>query len=160
VYGPHVGVSEEGKVGEIRRMGQDKCSTACGALVAAYNSCCAGKHGKEHEQDLDMQQNWLREQMLPYTQSIKSASNPMAALAVNAFEIVHQKLMSIVNTNFGGKLVLLGGVQINTPIGFEDHFCPLHFEMRETGKKPIDLMSAFGILGLSHYGSVNCSQSI
>jgi len=146
VYGPHVGVSEEGNVGEILRLGQDKCSTACGALVAAYNSCCAGKHGKVHEQDQDMQQNWLREQMLPYTKSIKDAANPMAALAVHSFEIVHQKMMSIVNTNFGsGKLVLLGGVQINTPLGYEDHFCPFHFEMRQAGQAPVDLMSAFNM---------------
>jgi len=146
MYGPHIGVAESGEVGKYLRQGQDEESTACGALVAAYNSCCAGKHGKAHECDLDLQQNWLRAALLPYTEDITRTNNPMAALAMHSYEVVHEKMMSIVNTNFGsGKLVLLGGVQINTPSGFEDHFCPLSFQVLQTGQQAVDLMSTFSL---------------
>jgi len=146
MYGPHIGVAESGEVGKYLRQGQDQESTACGALIAAYNSCCAGKHGKAHEDSLDLQQNWLRAALLPHTDDISRTENPMAALAMHSYEVVHEKMMSIVNTNFGsGKLVLLGGVQINTPSGFEDHFCPLNFQILQEGQPAEDLMSTFSL---------------
>jgi len=164
MYGPHIGVAESGEVGKYLRQGQDDESTACGALVAAYNSCCAGKHGKAHECDLDLQQNWLRAALLPYTEDITRTNNPMAALAMHSYEVVHEKMMSIVNTNFGsGKLVLLGGVQINTPSGFEDHFCPLSFQVLQAGQQAVDLMSTFSLSELvddmrTHTMSEHCMR--
>merc|ERR1712224_113592 len=101
-------------------------------------SCCAGQHPDE-ESSLDMQQNWLRQQMLPCTASISDSKVPMSTLALHAFEIVQKKLLSIVNTSFGsGNLVLLGGVLINMPQGYEDHFLPLHFTMCSEGNTPVN----------------------
>lgn len=146
MYGPHIGVDDEGEVGSYVREGQEHKSTACGALIAAYNSCVAGKHGKDYEDALDMQQNWLREKILPHTAWIQSSPNPMAALARISYEIVRNKMMGIVNTNFGkGKLILLGGIQINTPAGFEDHFLPYSFEMLCAGKQTVDLLDTFHV---------------
>ena len=52
--------------------------------------------------------------------------------------------MAIVNTDFGsGHLVLLGGVQINLPYPYEDHFEPLLFRVLAKGAAPRDLLSEF-----------------
>merc|ERR1719277_467227 len=38
LYGPHVGLGMDGTMGKIRRAGQCKDTTCCGAAVAAYKS--------------------------------------------------------------------------------------------------------------------------
>merc|ERR1719454_1111744 len=40
MFGPHVGISDDGTIGKFVRRGQKKQSTACGAVIGAYNSCC------------------------------------------------------------------------------------------------------------------------
>lgn len=35
-FGPHVGVSEEGVIGKVARLGREKLSGACGAILGAY----------------------------------------------------------------------------------------------------------------------------
>jgi hypothetical protein len=147
VYGPHVGVSLEGEIGKCRRRGQNVDSTACGALVAAYNQCCACHQG--NGEGLDMQQDWLRQQVAPCVEKVSKAPVPMAQLALEAFVIVHNKLQSIIDTDFGpGCLVLLGGVQINMPEGMEDHFLPLNFEIRARDQSAEDIIDEFCVKGL------------
>merc|ERR1711972_1009653 len=70
--------------------------------------------------------------------------NPMAALAYQAYESVKHKIMRCVDTEFGpGKLVLLGGIQINMPKPLDDHFLPLFFEMRQKGMPDVNLLDSF-----------------
>jgi hypothetical protein len=146
LFGPHIGISDAGEVGKYLRRGQKHHSTACGALCAAYNSCCDGKFGPEYHDPVDLQQNWLRDSLAPACPQIQKASNPMAALAVHSYEMVEKKIMAIVDNEFGpGYLVLLGGVQINMPMPYEDHFMPLYFKAHKAGAEPIDLISFFDI---------------
>ena len=47
-----------------------------------------------------------------------------------AYDCIQEKMMTIVNNDFGnGKLVLVGGVQINMPRPYEDHFHPFMFKV-------------------------------
>ena len=39
LFGPHVGISESGELGKHHRLGQSCESSACGAVLAAYNKC-------------------------------------------------------------------------------------------------------------------------
>jgi hypothetical protein len=142
IYGPHVGVSAEGQVGKILRPGQDQVSSACGAFVGAYAQ--TAKWGGVEEMDgLDMQQQFIRNNLGPVRSEIAEAKNPMAELAYKAFNIVDKQMLSIVDLECCDKLVLLGGIQVNTPEGFPDHFAPMRFEVREKGKSPQSLMKAF-----------------
>ena len=60
----------------------------------------------------DMQQSWLKHCIHERMTEIQGAAEPLQALSVVAYEIVRDKLLRIVNTDFGtGKLVLLGGIQ-------------------------------------------------
>merc|ERR1719387_2655059 len=110
VFGPHVGISPDGELGKCVRNGQTSKSTACGACVAAYNQALTS--GTLTHDPVDMQQSWLRAQIAPSAERIKSAANPMAELARTAYEAVQRKMTAIANTNFGpGYLVLIGGIQ-------------------------------------------------
>ena len=58
-----------------------------------------------------------------------------------ADESIKAELLTIVNTNFGsGKLVLIGGVQINMPPPYEDHFMPLIFDACSATSNPVDML--------------------
>jgi hypothetical protein len=52
---PHIGVGEDGDVGEVLRDGQDHVSTACGALVGLQRELAGGspRSGLDHD-DLEM----------------------------------------------------------------------------------------------------------
>jgi hypothetical protein len=145
LYGPHVSVSEAGDVGKYLREGQTNESTACGAVIGAYNSCCGLTEMKEEDFDeADMQMAWIKSQLLPHHDRIAAQPNSYAALAYQAFEMVRSKMNKIVNTKFGsGKLALVGGIQINMPLPYSDHFLPLSFEMRSQTSEEISLMDAF-----------------
>jgi len=145
VFGPHVAISESGEVGKYLRFGQRGHSTACGACIGAYNACISktesGCDGDGEVDHCDMQIAWLKSQIEPHVNSIREHEEPMAALAYQAFMAVKEKLMQCVHTNFGsGRLILIGGVQINMPAPAEDHFMPLFFEARQAGKPNIDMM--------------------
>jgi len=147
LFGPHIAVSDAGELGKYLRLGQRNHSGACGAVLAAYGSCCNGEvdigieNGYKWD-PLDLQQSWLRDKIARRIDAIRADPEPLAKLINVAFEAVKEKLLAIVNHNFGnGKLVLLGGIQINMPSPFRDQFQPLFFQAssRETG--PQDLLS-------------------
>ena len=57
LFGPHVGISESGELGKHHRLGQSCESSACGAVLAAYNKCknapckpCDEESGTHHQQ--------------------------------------------------------------------------------------------------------------
>merc|ERR1719277_479388 len=147
IYGPHVGVSESGEVGKTLRPGQHGESAACGAFVGAYNQTANWDARKPAEalDSSDMQQQFIRNQLGPYRQELGKATNPMVALARQAFQIVDRQMLSIVDLDFTqtGKLALLGGIQVNTPTGYSDHFEPVRFEIWQKGQPVKDIMRAF-----------------
>jgi len=137
LFGPQISISPSGEVGQPCRG-----EAGYGAIVEAYRQCCEVSAVEDPD---DMQQNWLRAQIAPRVPLIQSTPNPMAALAMHAYEVVRDRLTAIADAGFSGSsLVLLGGVQLNLPDGFEDHFMPLAFELREMGQAvSVDLLSKF-----------------
>jgi len=141
LFGPHIGFSPEGEPGKFLRNGQHALSTSCGALCAAYSQCNSGSMAHDSK---DMEQSWLREKLGAKCKDIKESSNPMVELALQAYKVIEEEILSIVNTGFGtGNLVLLGGIQINMPYGMPGYFKPMHFSIRAQGRDPVNLMSVF-----------------
>ena len=164
LFGPHVGVTEAGEVGKYHRIGQKGNSTSCGAVIAAYQQCC-GTTEMPFDMD-DMQQSWLRQYIGtgrvpdaastttahasprasppsagPKAQYCKSCDEPIKAATDVAYDCIKEKLLRIVNTKFGsGKLILIGGIQINLPKPYEDHFQPKFFQVLGEGSAPVDLL--------------------
>lgn len=141
MFGPHCGVSSSGELGKYLRVGQSCESSACGAVLAAYGAAKAGEVDLNAPWDTDdMQQSWLRERVAVRIDEIEASEEPLSALAAASYEIVEEKMRNIINPEWNGpdsgKLVLLGGVQINMPEPFEDHYQPLFFKLMGKGGAP------------------------
>lgn len=139
LFGPHIAISESGELGKYLRTGQKNESTACGAVLAAYDSC---KSGDDFEFDInDMQQCWLREKLTAVMPRVMEDEEPLQALIFAAYEAVKENILDIVNCKFGtGKVVLLGGIQLNMPKQYEDHFVPLLFQMMSGDGETTDML--------------------
>lgn len=135
LFGPHVGISPEGEVGKFLRSGQHQVSAACGATCAAYSQLTSQPTLSDF--DHDMEQSWLRSKLAPYVKEIQAARDPMVELAMKAYLAIEKEIMEICNTDFGsGYLILIGGIQINMPGKYQDHFMPLHFSIRSAEMHP------------------------
>jgi hypothetical protein len=145
LFGPHVGVSASGEVGKHHREGQGSESTSCGAVVGAYKACLDNTFNSDDFDPSDMQMDWIKSQIGPKVKSLKEFNNPLAMLSHFAFEMVTRKLKTIVNKNFSsGYLVLVGGIQINMPEPYCEHFLPCVFEVTKRGEYGhSDLRSVF-----------------
>jgi len=158
MFGPHVAISADGELGKYQLIGQGRQTPACGAVLSAYKSCKAGK--VDGEDPLDMQQKWLTQRVNKDLKKIKDAKDPLQALFYTAYEGVKEKLLAIVNHDFGdGNLVLVGGILINMPQPCEDHFCPLMFQISSSGAPPDDLMSSFTYKAPIAFSSVPMSNN-
>ena len=85
----------------------------------------------EDDHESDMQQSCIRRAIAPHLAAIQVAVDPMQKLTLmqTAYENVLDTVLKVVNTDFGtGKLqlVLTGGIQINMPMPYQDHFQPLY----------------------------------
>lgn len=150
VFGPHVAISGDGEVGKYLRCGQCAHSTSCGAVIGAFNYCVACDSKEQAgmvdsvKNQHDMQMDYVKRYMMAHFERIATEPSPLAALALQAYEMVKEGVEEIVNTDFGsGYLALVGGVQINMPEPYEDHFLPLLFEVRRSGEAPKDMISHF-----------------
>jgi len=139
VFGPHIGFTMEGEIGKFLRRGQAGLSMACAGLDA-YNQCMGGGYYVAHDRQ-DLQQSRLRLLLKKHCREVSEAKHPMVALVHQVYKLVESELMQIINTDFGpGKLVLLGGIQINMPHPMRGRFLPLHFTIRSKTQAPINLL--------------------
>lgn len=145
VYGPHVGVNGEGKVGTVERKGQQKSGACCGSAVAASRYLKQVIEGDADQMGppsaaLDAQQAYVSNMLLPYASEITFAKDPMVVLPYATFKPIDgmmNKIVAAASSKIGpnGKVALLGGLQINTPEGLSDYFLPLRFEVRDSSNK-------------------------
>jgi len=142
LFGPHIGFSPNSDAGKFQRAGQANPSAACRELQAAFSQCTSG-----HEMSgdpSDIMQSWWRARLKPRCNAVLEANNQQVELVMQAYKIIEEEMMRIINTSIlRGKLVLLGGIQINMPWSLPGYFVPLHFSIRSKTHKPMDLMSAF-----------------
>merc|ERR1719362_1219795 len=90
-FGPHVGLSEDGEVGKIPRKGQANISSACGAIIGAYQACLTGWTKESADgPSYDLQMDFCKRQIEPHVDSIVRTEDPMAALAHQSYLIVKE----------------------------------------------------------------------
>ena len=152
VFGPHVGVDSDGKVGTTQRRGRENGGACCGSAIAAsgyvagVHSGSATKYGPPEVPD-DAQQNFVGTALLPYAAALEKASDKMVELPYALYDAQKKLMDTIVSAGAGnvagdGKTAVLGGIQINTPPGKSDYFLPLSFEVYDNKGKMIDDISA------------------
>jgi len=148
VFGPHVGISNDGTVGKIERVGKDSISTSCGAGIGAYKAIMAQGDSKETPEGKtlgtkDFQEEYIISQLSDRLDALKGQepSNESITYVTNKmYDLVWEMLRSEINT-FTAKpdfwdnvseVTLLGGIVVNRGHGAmegvsggEDFYQPL-----------------------------------
>lgn len=114
-YAPHIGITKEGVLGEISRIGQQANSACCGAAKGAVTKLLNGQIEAGHVTDLDYQMNTIEQIFLKQADRIKAAENPMFTATEVMYEAINERIDELVaRTNYPCKYVILvGAIFIN-----------------------------------------------
>jgi DNA-dependent RNA polymerase auxiliary subunit epsilon len=135
-YGPHIGITDEGELGKMKRPGQKHLTNSCGALMLALE-----RLQRDEEvyvpinSELDYQQITLERIVMPYKQRILEAENPKKEITDVLYLEIHKRiklLVKMAQKEFHcDRIFLLGAVIINTSPEFTDAVDVRHFEIME-----------------------------
>jgi hypothetical protein len=125
VYGPHIGMTDDGELGRLLRPGQHEETTACGALgVAIKHFQSRPDYGPVLDED-DAQETLLEMRLKPCMAQILAAPNAMQAATEVVYGIIHAlvyRYVAAVRQQFGCEhIALVGAVIINTSPAHEDY---------------------------------------
>ena len=134
-YGPHIGVTLEGELGRMYRPRMENPGNSCGALMLALDRFKSDSDYTPTIRDDDYQQMTLEKVLLPKRDEIVNAENPAKKITEETYEIINDKIHEYIETCRGefhaSKIVLLGGIIINTDYGLDDYFDARNFEVIE-----------------------------
>jgi len=140
LYGPHVGINLDGDLGKVLRENQSHESTACGASIAFLNNYQKAKRNRKmyepKEDPFDMEQHAIEKMLMPYADKILAAENPIKELVEVNYSLIENAVLEIIKElkhHFKGRIVLVGGIMINTPQGQSSYFDLRRFEMYHNG---------------------------
>jgi Limiting CO2-inducible proteins B/C beta carbonyic anhydrases len=115
-YGPHIGITKEGTIGEIHRLGQSKNSGCCGAAKGALSKLANNQITAGNITELDYQMNTI-EQIL-YAESVRvlNAQTPLFEATEVIYEAIDNRIGELVDgTKYNCKYVILvGAILINS----------------------------------------------
>jgi len=134
VYGPHIGINDQGETGKLLRPGQHCESAACGALTLALRHFQSRPDYQPAYDDDDTEQTVLERRLLPYREEILAADNPLKAATDCAYAVIHELVHRYVKTRIKEfhceYIALAGGVVINTGIQHDDYIDLRHLSVR------------------------------
>jgi hypothetical protein len=124
-YGPHIGISDTGDLGTMRRPGQQHLTNSCGALMLASERISSpAQEYLEHQVVFDSQQLELERSLLPFQQEIRASVSSAKLITDLTYNNIKERLFKLVRfsrSEFNCKRIfLLGGVIINTSPEFRD----------------------------------------
>jgi len=132
LYGPHIGVTENGTVGIVERVGQRQPSTCCGALRASIESL-SDMDTSTADKDLDYQMSVIEQKIRASREKVKAHAVPLVAATDSMYRFIHEriyKLMEGTKKSFENhEVAMIGGIIINTDHAFQDWFELRNFEV-------------------------------
>lgn len=154
-YGPHIGISKEGVLGEINRQGQHKNTSCCGAARAALQKLAAGDIVDGTVTDLDYQMNVIEQILLKQKERILQASNPLFEATEVIYEAIDLRINELVaQTRYNCHYVILvGAIHINSDTDMGSFAAIKRFDVIDLAvnerKDKLDAMEK-AIFGTSH----------
>lgn len=135
-YGPHIGMTDIGKLGKMRRPGQASESNSCGALMLALNRISQVEDTWVPQNvEYDYQQTLLERTVMPFKHEIVSSDNPIKAITDVTYRNINRQIHFLVERARDefrtDRVFLLGGVIINTSPDHHDYVDIRTFEMVE-----------------------------
>jgi len=151
VFGPHIGITEDGQVGKIARENQAGASSACGAAIGAYKAIVKAHASEAKTQmgslsaanSIDAQEEYiiaqLDDKLNRFPPPPEGEGDPIAHVTRLMYVIIKEFMLKTMNTledrgtvwNEASEIALVGGILINTAEGKSDYFQPLMFECRK-----------------------------
>jgi hypothetical protein len=115
-YGPHIGITKEGFIGEIHRHGQAKNSGCCGAARGALNKLINNLIVPGNVTEMDYQMNTLEQILFNQRERILSAALPLKEATEVIYEAIDKRIEELVaHTTYHCKyLILFGAIHINS----------------------------------------------
>jgi hypothetical protein len=115
-YGPHIGISKAGTLGEIHRFGQHQHSGCCGAARGALAKLTQGLIEPGKITELDYQMNTLEQILLREKERVLGAEIPLKEATEVIYEAIDRRIEELVAaTKYNCRYVLLmGAVLINS----------------------------------------------
>jgi hypothetical protein len=115
-YGPHIGITQSGTIGEIHRHGQTKNSGCCGAAKGALSKLTNNLIVAGNITDLDYQMNTIEQILLNEKERILSATIPLKEATEVIYEAIDRRMEELVSgTKYNCKyLILFGAIHINS----------------------------------------------
>ena len=137
VYGPHIGITDQGELGKLLRPGQHRESPACGSLTLAVQHLASFPDYQPVHDDDDAEQRMLERRLLPYREQILGAAHPLKAATDIVYILIHDLILryaSAQEREFRCQfLALAGGVSINTGPQHEDYVDLRHLSVLPLG---------------------------
>ncbi len=114
-YAPHIGISKEGIIGEISRIGQSANSACCGAAKGALGKLAADQIIEGNITSLDFQMNTIEQIFLHQKERILNAENRIFEATEVMYEAIDDRIEVLVkHTSYPCRYVILvGGIFIN-----------------------------------------------
>ena len=114
-YATHIGITKDGTIGEIHRIGQRGNSACCGAAKGALGKLLDGKIIEGNITSLDFQQNTIEQIFLHQKDRILKAENQIFEATEVMYEAIDDRIEVLVKeTHYPCKYVLLvGAIFIN-----------------------------------------------
>jgi hypothetical protein len=114
-YGPHIGVTKEGAIGEIHRHGQSQNSACCGAAKGALNKLVNGKIVVGEITELDYQMNTIEQILFKEKERVTTSHAQLKEATEVIYEAIDTRIEQLVaGTKFNCKfIILIGGIHIN-----------------------------------------------
>lgn len=115
-YGPHIGISKEGIIGEINRFGQNKPSGCCGAANGALHKLINNAIKPGHITEIDYQMNTIEQILFKEKERILNAEIPLYEATEIIYDSIDKRIEELVAaTTYNCKYVILvGGILINS----------------------------------------------
>lgn len=115
-YGPHIGITKNGTIGEIHRFGQSRNRGCCGAAKGALGKLTNNQIIAGNVTDLDYQMNIIEQILLNEKTRILNAKTPLYEATEVMYESIDIRINELVDkTNYNCKYVILvGAILINS----------------------------------------------
>ncbi len=115
-YGPHIGITKNGTLGEINRVGQHKNTGCCGAAKGALNKLLNDQIIPGVVTDMDYQMNTIEQIIYAEKERILTASSPLYEATEVIYDAIDKRINELVElTTYKCKyVILIGAILINS----------------------------------------------
>jgi len=135
-YGPHIGITKTGTIGEIHRFGQSKNSGCCGAAKGALNKLLNDQIEKGIVTDMDYQMNTIEQILLAEKERITASLVPLKEATEVIYEAIDKRINELVAaTKYNCKyVILMGAILINSDSDMGSYTFTKRFDVIDLAK--------------------------